>query len=27
MSPGLKAFLDWLREEAGQGEVDAGAGI
>ena len=27
MSPGLKALLDWLREEAGQGEVDAGAGI
>ncbi|GAM97123.1 glycine cleavage system transcriptional activator GcvA [alpha proteobacterium U9-1i] len=27
VSPGLKAFLDWLREEAGQGEVDAGAGI
>ncbi len=26
MSPGLKAFMDWLRDEAG-GDADAGAGI
>ncbi len=26
-SPGLKAFLDWLREEAGAAEGDPGAGI
>ena len=26
-SPGLKAFMDWLREEAGAAEADIGAGI
>ena len=25
--PPTRTLLDWLREEAGQGEVDAGAGI
>lgn len=27
LSPGLKAFMDWIREEAGQGDADIGAGI
>lgn len=27
LSPGLKAFMDWIREEAGQAEPDPGAGI
>lgn len=27
LSPGLKAFLDWIREEAGQADADPGAGI
>ena len=27
LSPGLKAFIDWLRDEAGQAEADYGAGI
>jgi LysR family glycine cleavage system transcriptional activator len=26
-SPGLKAFMDWLRDEAGAAEADIGAGI
>jgi LysR family glycine cleavage system transcriptional activator len=27
LSPGLKAFIDWLRDEAGQAEADYGGGI
>lgn len=27
ISPGLRAFIDWLREEAGFGDADPGAGI
>lgn len=27
LSPALKAFMDWIRDEAGQAEADPGAGI